>query len=189
VTRIKSPYRLNRNRKEKANMRTNLNAPLGSEYNPLIYKLPNDYLYHPSYDWQQAVEFDIFWLVFPVFTAFTAGLNISNSVNVPNDADFECRRITYHFDLAAAALTVAGVFVPNITCLITDSGSGRNLMNAAAPLASIASPEGITAQDLAWPKIFTRNSTITISLTNFDVAQTTGVVRMTMAGRKIFSPT
>lgn len=170
-------------------MKRNLAAPLGGAFNPITYTFPADYLYKPTYDWQQDVEFDVFWLVFPTFGPFTAGLNISASVNVPNDADFECRRISYHFDLAAAALTVATAFVPNITLLLTDSGSGRNLMNAAAPLASIAYPEGQPPQDLAWPKIFTRNSTITASLTNFDVAQTTGNVRLTLGGRKIFSPT
>lgn len=169
-------------------MRVNPAAPVGSEQNPLIYKLPADFLYQPTYDWQNDVEFDAFWLVFPTFTAFTAGLNIQQSVNVPNDADFECRKIMYHFDLAAAALTVVGAFVPNIAILLTDSGSGRNLMNAAAPLASVANCEGQSSPDLVWPKIFTRNSTITASLTNFDVAQTTGNVRLTMCGRKIFSP-
>jgi hypothetical protein len=165
----------------------NPNAPLGTDSNPLIYRLPADFLYYPTYDWQTPVDFDIFWLVFPTFATFTAGLNIVKTVNVPNDADFEVRRIIYHCELAAAALTVATVFLPNITILLTDSGSGRNLMNAAVPLPSIASAESGPQRDLIWPKIFTRNSQITASLTNYDVAQTTMNVRLTLCGRKIFS--
>ncbi len=166
----------------------NPNAAIGTPGNPLVYTLPEDQSYLPTYDWQNPVLFDPFWLVFPTFGPFTAAAQLQQQVNVPNDADFECRRILYHFDLAAAALTQATAFVPNITIMLTDSGSGRNLMSAAAPLGSIASAEASqTPIDLPWPKIFTRNSTITAVLTNFDAAQTTANVRLTLAGRKIFS--
>ena len=161
--------------------------PQGDRFDPVTYRFPSDYLYQPTYEWGAQVEFDPFWLVFPRTAALTAALNVSQSVNIPNDADFECRRILYHFDLAAAALTTATAFVPNVSILITDSGSGRNLMNAAAPIGSIAMCENGAAKDLPWPKIFTRNSTVTLSITNFDVAQTTGVLQVTLAGRKIFS--
>jgi len=162
-------------------------APVGSPANPLVYCNPDDYTYAPQYDWQNPVVFDVFWLEFPTFGPFTAAAQLQQAVNVPNDADFECRRIMYHFDLAAAALTMATAFVPNITIMLTDSGSGRNLMSAAAPLASVACSEIGPQFDLPWPKIFTRNSTITAVLTNFDAAQTTANVRLTLAGRKIFS--
>ncbi len=168
-------------------MRVNPAFPLGAEQNPVVYKLPGDFLYQPTYDWQVQVEFDAFWLVFPTFGPFTAGAQLSASVNVPNDADFECRRITYHIDDDTDEFLTATLPLPNITLLITDSGSGRNLMNVAAPLASIADNEAASPRDLAWPKIFTRNSTITAALTNYDGTQTTYNVRLTLAGRKIFS--
>lgn len=163
-------------------------APVGSPDNPLRYQYPEDYLYQPTYSWRRPVEFDPFWLVFPTFGPFTAALNVTNTVNVPNDADFECRRITYHIDAATQLTVGVALLIPNITILLTDSGSGRNLMNAAAPLASIACGEApMPPVDLAWPKIFTRNSTITASLTNFDGAATTFLIRLTLSGRKIFS--
>jgi len=153
---------------------------------PIVY--PSDYLYHPTYEWMNEVEFDAFWLVFPTFGPFTAGLNQQQSVTIPNDSDFECRRIAYHID-AATQLTTGTTIIPNITMLLTDGGSGRALMNAAVPIASVAYSEAITPIDLAWPKIFTRNSLITCSLTNFDGAATTFLVRITLIGRKIFSLT
>lgn len=156
--------------------------------NAATIQFPPDYLYQPTYEWGNSVSFDTFWMVFPTFGPFTAGLNVTNSINVPNDADFEVRRIIYHVD-AAAQLTQATQIIPNITLLLTDSGSGRNLMNAAAPIASIACPEAGPAVDLPWPKIFTRNSSIQASLTNFDGAATTFLIRLTLAGRKIFSNT
>lgn len=160
----------------------------GTEFNPIVYRMPQDYLYTPTYDWRGPVEFDVFWLVFPTFVTFTAGLNIVQTVQVPNEADFECRSILYHVDAALAQLTQATAIIPNITILLTDGGTSRQLMNAAVPLASVASAEStFPARELPWPKMFQRNSTITASLTNFDVAATTNNVRLTLCGRKIWN--
>lgn len=155
--------------------------------NPTLFVFPNDYTYEPLYNWQRPVMFDLFYLVFPTFGPMTAGLIQTQTVNIPNDSDFECRRLHYHVDAAAAQLTVATAAIPNITILINDSGSGRNLMNAAAPLATVCESEAFAGTPLPWPKIFTRNSTISITLTNFDAAVVTNNIRITMAGRKIFS--
>lgn len=155
----------------------------------LVFEYPDDYLYQPTYKWPKGVRFDTFWLVFPTFGPMTAALAQAQVANVPNDADFECRRLSFHVDAAAAQLTVATAILPNMTIMINDSGSGRNLMNAAAPLASIAESEAFAAQDLVWPRIFTRNSQIQITLTNFDAAAATNNIRLVMHGRKIFSPT
>ena len=168
----------------------NPQAPIGTPFNPLIYAFPPDYLYMPTYEWQSAggVLFDPFWLVFPTFGPMTAALQQTQQVVVPNDADFEMRRIMFHLDAAGAQQTQALTAIPNITIMITDAGSGRNLMNAAAPLNSIANNEGLGgATDLCWPKIFSRNSTIQVQLTNFDAAVVTNNVRITFCGRKIFS--
>lgn len=166
----------------------NPNAPIGTPNNPLVYREPDDYSYRPTYRWQRPVQFDLFWLVFPTFGPMTAALAQNQQAVVPNEADFECRRIMYHIDAAAAQFVVAAAIIPNITIQIQDSGSGRNLLNNAGPLASIACAEAaVTPMDLPWPKIFARNSTITITLTNFDAAAATNNIRITMAGRKIFS--
>lgn len=155
----------------------------------IVQQFPADYLYQPTYNWATPVRFDTFWLVFPTFGPMTAGLQQTQQVNIPNDSDFECRRLSFHVDAAGAQLTVATAILPNMTILINDSGSGRNLMNAAAPLASVAESEAFSEQDMVWPRIFTRNSQIAITLTNFDAAAVTNNIRITMHGRKIFTPT
>jgi hypothetical protein len=185
VTRIKY-LRLNRTRKDEA-MQRYAGAVVGSEANPLIYAFPPDYFYTPCYDWQNPVEFDPFWLVFPTFATLAIGIPNQQQVVIPNEADFECRRILYHVDTAGAQLTNATAIIPNVTISIKDSGSGRDLMNAPASLACVARPENIEPGDMAWPKIFTRNSTISVTLTNFDAAVATNNIRLTFAGRKIFS--
>jgi len=152
-----------------------------------VFKYPSDYLYDPTYEWGNNVAFDPFWLVFPTFGPMTAALIQTQTVNIPNDSDFECRRLHFHVDAAGAQLTVATAVIPNITILINDSGSGRNLMNAAAPIATVCESEAFAARNMMWPKIFTRNSTISITLTNFDAAVATNNIRIIMAGRKIYS--
>lgn len=154
----------------------------------IIVRFLKDFFYKPTYEWSNDVMFDLFWMVFPTFGPMTAGLIQTQTVNVPNDSDFECRALVYHLDAAAAQGASNTLAIPNITALLNDSGSGRNLMNAALPLPMIASPDGNHSPvELPWPKIFTRNSTISLTLTNFDAAAATNNIRVAMCGRKIFS--
>lgn len=148
-----------------------------------------DFFYKPTYQWGGNVNLDLFWLVFPTFGPMTAALVQTQTVNVPNDSDFECRAICYHMDSAAGQQASNTDPIPNITAMLTDSGSGRQLMSAPIPLGLLASSDSpqATKVELPWPKIFTRNSTISLQLTNFDAAVATNVVRVVMAGRKIFS--
>lgn len=149
---------------------------------------PPSYLYQPTYEWQRKVEFDFFAYVFPTFTALAAAASQQQQIIIQNDSDFELRRIVYHADIAQAAYLSGTRPIPNYTLQILDSGSGRNLFSAAAPLGAIASSEDQTGgrNDLVWPKIFTRNSTIVATMTNFDAAVVTYSIRLVLLGRKIF---
>ena len=147
---------------------------------------PPAYWYRPTYDFPGKVGFDWFTYVFPTFAAIGVGAANQQQLIIQNDSDFECRRIVFHMDLAAAAYTTSTQPMPNVTALIVDSGSGRQLMSAAVPLASIATLEGQPPVDLPWPKIFIRNSTISLTLTNFDAAVATANFRVSLQGRKIF---
>ena len=162
-------------------------AMVGSQGNPLIYKFPPNYLYHPTYDWDEGIRPDVFWLVFPTFVTMGLAAVQNQQVQVPNEADFEVRRILFHVDAALAQVVVAAVIVPNMTIQIFAQGQSRALMNAPAPLASVASSEAsYTPRDLVWPLYLQRNDSITVTLTNFDAAAATNNVRITFAGRKIF---
>lgn len=150
---------------------------------------PHLYLYQPVYDFGDVdVTADMFGYVFPAVEDLAAGA-VSNAVNViiQDDSDFEVRRLAYHFTVAEAAITNATAPTPNWLVQMTDSGSGRNLFNAAVPVTAIATGPGMTPRDLPWPKILRRNSTISVTFTNFDAAQATGRMYLTMFGRKLFS--
>jgi hypothetical protein len=153
---------------------------------------PPNYDYLPTYDFKVPVSFDWFGYVFPTFTALAvAGGTATQQIIIQADSDFEMRRIIFHADRALAAFTIATIPIPNYTIMLQDSGSGRNLFNAAVPLTSVAmhgaigKPEGFG--NLEWPKIFARNSTIVCQLTNFDAAVADYNVRIVLLGRKIYN--
>lgn len=160
--------------------------------NVVITASPDNYEYVPTYDFKVPVTFDWFAYVFPTFTALAAlGGTAPQQIVIQADSDFELRRIVYHADRAAAAFTSAAVPIPNYTIMLQDSGSGRNLFNAAVPLSSVAlngslgKPEGFG--NMEWPKIFARNSTVVCQLTNFDAAVADYNVRIVLLGRKIYN--
>jgi len=155
-----------------------------------LIAFPSGYLYWPIYEFPHEVTFDWFTYVFPTFAAIAAlsAASPQGQIIIQNDSDFELRRISYHMDNAAAAFTSSTLPMPNITALIVDSGSGRQLMNNPVPLDLIANLANTPPVELPWPKIFTRNSVVTLTLTNFDAAATPNI-RVVFHGRKIFSLT
>lgn len=135
---------------------------------------------------QYKVWTDFFTYQVPVFSnlAITNG-TATNQVVIQADSDFEWCHASYEFDLAASTYTYNGRNIPNMTILITDSGSGRQLMNAAVPVISIfGRPE--MPYVLPVSKVFKANSTINFTATNFDAAVNTGNLRLSLIGYKIF---
>lgn len=131
------------------------------------------------------VVLDYFSYVFPTFTGLAPlGVSATQQVQIQADSDFELLQLMYAADIALAAYVWNTRPIPNISAVITDTGSGRQLMNGSVPLTAIA---GIAEQPAWLPqtKIFQRNATVSLQLTNFDAAVTYNV-RVTMVGRKIF---
>lgn len=112
--------------------------------------------------------------------------NQTQQVNIQSDSDFEIQQIAYHATIAAAAFTYTTRPIPNVSGILTDTGSGRQLMNAAVPLPSFAS--GLCGENPAFLptfKTFQRNSTIALQLFNFDAA-VTYLIDVSLIGRKLF---
>lgn len=151
----------------------------------VILRYPPGYCYEPTYEFDQNVAFDLFDYVFPTFTTLAAAATAQQQVLIQNDSDFECRRISWFATIANAAFVSAAIPVPSVTALLTDSGSGRNLENNPVPLTTIAYGPLQQPFDVPWPKIFARNSTVTLTLANFDAAASYNI-RVTLHGRKIF---
>lgn len=128
---------------------------------------------------------DFFVYVFPEFT-IANGANQTQQLTIQADSDFEVQQIAYHATIADAAYLYNTRPIPNVTAILTDTGSGRQLMSAAAPLPSFASGlNGELPGFLPTFKTFQRNSAIQLQLFNFDAAASY-ILTVSLIGRKIF---
>lgn len=126
------------------------------------------------------------------FVTLGAGATLTQNINIQADSDFCLQKLTFQADLAGVAQTASGVIVPNVNVLITDSGSGRQLMNNVLPLTLIFGT-GQIPFILPKPKWFAANSNVVIALTSFEAAVTPsiqlafiGFKRFPMGGTSMF---
>ena len=105
-------------------------------------------------------------------------------INIEADSDFILQKMTYEADIAAAAYTFTTNPIPLITIQITDTGSGRQLMQQPVPVNSFMG-DGKLPFYLPNPRKFLRNSTIQIAFVNFDAAVTYNL-RLAFIGYKIY---
>lgn len=118
------------------------------------------------------------------FASLANGASATGNINIQADSDFVVQKLTYFADIAAAVQTDATRVIPLVNVLITDTGSGRNMMESALPISNIFGT-GEIPFILPTPKLFLARSTITIQLSNFSAA-TTYNLRLSFAGYKIF---
>jgi hypothetical protein len=112
-----------------------------------------------------------------------AGTN-TQSVQINADADFQVEKLAFFADIAAAGQMASTLIIPLCTILITDTGSGRQLMDQALPIASMFGT-GQLPFVLKQPKIFQARTNISVQVVNFDAANTYNV-RLSFIGSKLF---
>ncbi len=117
--------------------------------------------------------------------AVAAGVAVTQNIAIQADADFEIIKVAFAADVAAAAITNNSYPIPNATILITDSGSGRQLMNVAVALESLF---GIGKEPfiLPQPRILSARSNIAITVTSFEAVNTNNIT-LSFIGNKIFT--
>ena len=116
--------------------------------------------------------------------AIVAGGTSNDVINIEADSDFILQKMTYEADIAAAAYTFTTNPIPLVTIQITDTGSGRQLMQNPIPINSFMG-DGKLPFYLPNPRKFLRNSTIQIAFVNFDAAVTYNI-RLAFIGYKIY---
>jgi hypothetical protein len=104
-----------------------------------------------------------------VVLALASGTSAPSQINIDAGTDFYWVATTYQTDLAGAAQLESTIVIPLVTVVITDTGSQRQLMNAAVPLPCIAGP-GERPYRLILPRLFRANSIITFNWTNYSAA-------------------
>jgi hypothetical protein len=124
------------------------------------------------------------------FSAIATGATATQQIQISANGDFFLTQMRFRASLAGAAQTVSSVPIPNVRCLITDSGSDEQWFNQAIDLSQIASSPGSAAViDEPFPRVISGRSTITVQLTSFEAANTP-VIDFTLVGVlcKLFSP-
>jgi hypothetical protein len=117
------------------------------------------------------------------FTAIAVGVTSTQQIQISANGDFFLRAIYFRASLAGAAQTVSTVPIPNVRALFTDSGSDEQWSNQAIDLSSWADTAGSGGHDMdmAFPRVISGRSTITVQLTSFEAANTP-VIDLTLDG-------
>lgn len=116
--------------------------------------------------------------------AIAVGASTNDTIAIEADSDFILQKLTYQADIAGATQTDSSRLIPNVLIQITDTGSGRQLMQEPISVASFFGT-GMLPFILPNPRLFMRNSTIQIAFTSFEAAITPNV-RLAFIGYKVY---
>ena len=125
-----------------------------------------------------------FFVYSAAFAAIAPGVTSPGQIAVQADADFEVQKLTFTSDVGGAAQTASGLSIPKCNILITDTGSGRNLMNKTIDLMLLFG----SAQNpfiLSVPKILRANTIVSLALTNYSAAETYNL-QIALIGAKLY---
>jgi len=119
------------------------------------------------------------------FSGIAPGASGTGNINIQADSDFVLQKLQYHADIAGAAVNDSTRVVPNMSIIITDTGSGRQIMESAVPIPSLFGT-GRLPFILPTPRLFLARATINLVVTNFDAAATYNV-RLSFTGYKLYN--
>ncbi len=130
---------------------------------------------------------DYFWYTHtPIQTLANATPTATAFINLDADSEFYCVALTYAASIADAALTESTNVLPLVYVQITDTGSGKSLMNAPVALYSLMG-DGKRPYRLVRPRTFQPNGTIQLAFTAFVAAGTTySDLAVTFHGYKVY---
>lgn len=120
-----------------------------------------------------------------VFASLAAAGTATVNITIDAAAPFLIVNQTYHADTAGAVLTAATKNYPNVSVLLTDTSSNRQMMDQAVPIPSIFG-DGQFPYVLPEPKLMAANSVLQVALTSFEAA-VAQVIRLSFNGYKLYS--
>lgn len=128
------------------------------------------------------------YFIYPVYLASLAPADPATpvTVNISADSDFYWNATTYQVAIANAAFLDGTRPIPNITVQIQDNGSNRNLFQVPVPMEGVAG-RGEFPYRLVHPRLFTRSTTLTVTLDNYDAAATYVSIYFLMHGFKVYT--
>ena len=117
-------------------------------------------------------------------TALAVGGNQTVQIPIQADADFKILATAYQANLAGAVQTASTYQWPNVTVLLTDTGSGRQMMSAAVPITSLF---GTGQEPFIWPtpKIMAARSNLQVQVISQEAA-VTPLITLSFFGVKMY---
>ena len=130
-----------------------------------------------------AKDFFIYQLDFPNLLANTTQ---TGNIAIQADANFRWEKATV-FTLEALNVTITqfGEALAQVTVLIVDSGSGRQLMDTAVPIPNFFG-NGRIPFILPTKRTFVARSNITFTVVNLNTAINYATLRLSLIGTKLF---
>jgi hypothetical protein len=130
---------------------------------------------------------DYFWYShIPVNGLASTAPTATAIINIDADSDFYCIALTQQASIGDAALTESSNVIPLVRLQITDTASGKSLMNTPLNLASIAG-DGKRPYRLPRPRVFQSNGTIQLAFTSYVTAGTTYTdLQVILHGYKVY---
>jgi len=113
-----------------------------------------------------------------------AGATLNGSIEIQADSDFVWQKAAFFADLALAPQTESTRVIPLVTVQLVDTGSGRNLLELAAPINSMFGV-GALPFVLPIPRLFFARSTIQVQVNNFSAGTDYGL-RLSFIGYKAY---
>lgn len=126
-----------------------------------------------------------FYVYNAVFGSLAAAAVATANINIQADADFKIQKVTVFSELAGAAQTDSTRVIPLLTVQLTDTGSGRQLMDAQVPISNIAGT-GQIPFILSQPKIIAARSVFEVNITNVSAGTTYANTWISFIGVKMF---
>lgn len=118
------------------------------------------------------------------FLALAAGTTANGAIQIQADSQFRWVKAAYYATVANAAFLLSTIPIPSVTVQINDTGSGRQLFNAAVPVPSVFG-RGELPFILPVSYVFQPRSSMQVTVANFDAAVTYNL-RLSFIGTKIF---
>ena len=130
---------------------------------------------------------DYFWYSHTAISTLASTAPTATAIiNLDADSDFYCVAISYQASIADAVLTESSNVLPLVRLQITDTGSGKALMNTPMPLTAIAG-DGKRPYRFVRPRVFLANATIQLAFTSYVAAGTTySDLQVVLHGYKIY---
>lgn len=105
------------------------------------------------------------------FSALAPAATANQIINIAANADFIATEFHARANVAGAAQTISNMTAPLVRILVTDSGSNEQFTQSAVDIVTYCT-FGNYANELAYPRIVSGRSTLTVQLSNYSSTET-----------------